>query len=60
MLKEWEEGEANQSEMRESQPELTKERKERGPTTFCRQACSASSVSSKAATTRQDQAWLPL
>ena len=56
MLKEGEEGEANQNEV---QLLSTRDRKERGPTAFCRQACSACSAFSQAVTTRQDQAWLP-
>lgn len=45
MLKKGEEGEANRSEMWLLSAE---EREERGSTAFCRQACSASSVLSKA------------
>lgn len=56
MLKKGEEGDANHSEV---QLLSTRGRKERGPTTFCRQARSACSAFSQAVTTRQDQAWLP-
>lgn len=56
VLKEGEEREANQSGV---QLLSTRDRKERVPTTFCKQACSACSAFSQAVTLMQDQAWLP-